>query len=148
MKSDISSIQVLELPYFKDEIGNLVVVEGMTTIPFSINRIFMISAPEGSVRGRHAHKLCSQFLISTRGSVEVLCDDGSTDNIFKLNHPSTGLFIPAGIWAEQKYMTQNASLTVLCDRIYEAEDYIRDYDNFLKYRQKLLAEDNVEGQNI
>lgn len=147
MKSDISSIQVLELPFFKDDIGNLVVVEGMTTIPFNIGRVFVISAPEGSVRGRHAHKLCSQLLISTRGSVEVLCNDGSTDNIFKLNHPSMGLFIPPGIWAEQNYKSPDALLTVLCDRIYETDDYIRDYDHFLKYRRELLVGDYVEGQN-
>ncbi len=145
MINTISSVQVLKLPYFLDEMGDLVVLEGMGHSPFGIARVFTIRAPEGFIRGRHAHKLCAQFLNSPCGSVEVFCNDGSNEAVFELNHPNIGLYIPPGIWAEQTYKTADALLMVLCDRIYEPDDYIRDYSDFLKYRQELLGRTEPTG---
>jgi dTDP-4-dehydrorhamnose 3,5-epimerase-like enzyme len=117
-------------------------------VPFAIARVFVVRAPEGAVRGQHAHKVCAQFLTCPRGSVEVICTDGANSAEFLLNHPNIGLYIPSGIWAEQRYRTKDAALTVLCDRGYEPEDYIREYPDFLSYRQNLIDRSNFGKKGV
>ena len=51
---------------------------------------------------------------------------------FKL--PDQGLFIPPTIWAAMNFIEQDTILMILCDRPYEKDDYIRDYDAFLSIR--------------
>jgi len=122
-------VKLIELPYHKENNGDLVVVEG-EIIPFSIKRVFNVRQQKGDIRGKHAHRHCSQLLICTNGAVEVKCDDISTTEIYVLDKPNFGLFIPPGIWADQKYIEDNTILTVLCDRPFEEADYIRNYDDF------------------
>ena len=122
-------VKLIELPYHKENNGDLVVVEG-EIIPFSIKRVFNVRQQKGDIRGKHAHRHCSQLLICTNGAVEVKCDDISTTEIYVLDKPNFGLFIPPGIWADQKYIENNTILTVLCDRPFEEADYIRNYDDF------------------
>ncbi len=138
----ISSVYLVKLPHHFEDNGDLVVMEGLVNVPFTIARVFVVRAPEGAVRGQHAHKACAQFLICPRGAVEIDCSDGSQSAEFYLNHPNIGLYIPPGIWAEQRYKTKDAALTVLCDRIYEPEDYIREFPVYLVYRQELLDRSN------
>ena len=130
-------VKLIELPYLKENNGDLVVVEG-NIIPFNMSRVFTVRASKDSVRGEHAHRHCSQLLICTNGSVEVKCDDTRTTEIYVLDKPNFGLFIPPGIWADQKYIEDNTTLTVLCDRPYEEADYIRNYDDF-----KLFSKQNI-----
>ena len=134
----ISSVYLVKLPHHFEDNGDLVVMEGLINVPFTIARVFVVRAPEGAVRGQHAHKACAQFLTCPRGAVEIDCTDGTQSVGFVLNHPNIGLYIPPGIWAEQRYKTRDAALTVLCDRIYETEDYIRDFSAYLTYRKVLL----------
>ena len=134
----ISSVYLVKLPHYFEDNGDLVVMEGLVNVPFTIARVFVVRAPEGAVRGQHAHKACAQFLTCPIGAVEVDCSDGNQSAEFNLNHPNIGLYIPPGIWAEQRYKTKDATLTVLCDRIYEQEDYIRDFHSYLNYRQELF----------
>lgn len=143
----VSSVYLVKLPHYFEDNGDLVVMEGLINVPFAIARVFVVRTPEGAVRGQHAHKACAQFLTCPRGSVEVVCTDGTDSAEFELNHPNVGLYIPPGIWAEQRYKTRDAALTVLCDRVYEAEDYIREYSEFLIYRQELLESSNAGGRD-
>lgn len=144
----ITSVSLVKLPHHFEDNGDLVVMEGMVNVPFTIARVFVVRAPEGSVRGQHAHKACAQFLTCPRGSVEVVCNDGLHTAEFVLNHPNMGLYIPSGIWAEQRYKTEDAALTVLCDRAYEPEDYIREYSEFLAYRQELVKRCNFGNKGV
>ena len=123
-------VKLIELSYLKENNGDLVVVEG-EIIPFSIKRVFNVRQQKGDIRGRHAHRHCSQLLICTNGAVEVKCDDSRTTEIYVLDKPNFGLFIAPGIWADQKYIENNTILTVLCDRPFEEADYIRNYDDFM-----------------
>lgn len=126
--------QFIDLPYHPDENGDLVVVEGGRHVPFAIARLFVVRAPQGAVRGQHAHKNCAQFLTCSSGKVEVRCTDGRTTETFVLDAPRRGLLVPPGIWAEQVYLESGSVLTVLCDSPYDAADYLRDYQDFLAYR--------------
>ena len=124
-------VKLIELPYHKEINGDLVVVEGENSvIPFSIKRVFNVRAQKGNIRGRHAHRHCSQLLICTNGAVEVKCDNNSTTETYVLDKPNIGLFIEPGIWADQKYIENNTILTVLCDRPFEEADYLRNYEDF------------------
>jgi dTDP-4-dehydrorhamnose 3,5-epimerase-like enzyme len=119
------------------ENGELTVIEGLKEIPYNIRRVFFVRGDKGAIRGMHAHRECSQFLICLMGKIRVVCDDGSTQKDFELENPSTGLLIPPGIWSTQAYESTNSVLAVLCDKSYDPSDYIREYDQFLAYTSKL-----------
>ena len=130
-------VKLIELPYHKENNGDLVAVDGeCNVIPFSIKRVFNVRAQKGNIRGRHAHRQCSQLLICTNGSIEVKCDDGSTNDLYVLDKPNFGLLIAPGVWAEQRYMENNTILTVLCDRPFEEVDYLRNYEDFKLFAKK------------
>ena len=130
-------VKLIELPYHKENNGDLVAVEGESNvIPFSIKRIFNVRAQKGNIRGRHAHRQCSQLLICTNGSIEVKCDDGNTNELYVLDKPNFGLLIAPGVWAEQRYMENNTILTVLCNRPFEEVDYLRNYEDFKIFAKK------------
>jgi dTDP-4-dehydrorhamnose 3,5-epimerase-like enzyme len=130
----ISAVRPIELPYHVDDNGDLVVMGGLVHVPFAIARVFVVRALVGAIRGQHAHKNCTQFLTCPLGSVQVRCDDGKLISNFLLDHPNVGLLVPPGIWAQQTYLALDSVLTVLCDRPYEPQDYIRDYSEFMTYR--------------
>src|SRR4051812_26641800 len=113
-----------------DDNGVLCVYECGRHVPFDIRRVFTISARHGDVRGDHAHKKCTQLLVCVSGQIHVACDDGSVVSEYLLDGMGVGLLVPPGIWATEKYLENDAVLMVLCDRGYEAEDYIRDYKDF------------------
>ena len=115
---------------FDDPNGVLCVYEGGREVPFDIRRVFAVTAGAGDTRGDHAHKQCTQLLVCLSGEINVSCDDGYTVTEFRLDNMDDGLLIPPGIWARQKYVDEGAMLMVLCDRGYEADDYIRDYNDF------------------
>jgi len=132
--ADISAVKEVELPIFSAENGELIVMEALIHVPFKIARLFLVHAPAGSIRGRHAHRACSQFLTSPVGNIEVVCYDGKTTATFLLNRPNIGLLVPPGIWAEQNYLKPDSILSVLCDQLYDEGDYIRDAQKFQDYR--------------
>jgi len=134
----MKSVRLIEFPIFEEDNGELSVFEyGTELIPFTIKRVFNVRSEKGSVRGMHAHRLCSQMLICSNGSIEVLCDDLSNKTVFLLDKPNYGLVVPPGIWAEQKYIDHNSTMTVICDRPYESEDYISDYSQFRNFVRNL-----------
>ena len=128
----MKNVNLIRLDNHKNHDGNLVVLEGSSKeIPFSINRVFNVHTSNiGLRRGKHAHKLCTQLLICSNGSIEVFCDNFFEKKIFNLNQPNIALIISPGVWAEQKCLEENSVLTVLCDRPYEMLDYIHDYEEY------------------
>lgn len=138
-------MRLTKLPIHLQEKGWLVAVEGSQTAPFSIARIFFVQGNNGIIRGKHAHKLCSQFLICSSGKVLINCTDGSNKFEFLLDQPNLGLLIPPGIWSEQNYLHDNTVLTVLCDRPYEVQDYIHKYSEFLSIR-KVMSQDDIDSK--
>jgi dTDP-4-dehydrorhamnose 3,5-epimerase-like enzyme len=132
----INDIKLVELSHYRENNGDLTVIEGLTNTPFSIARVFLVRADTDSIRGLHAHKVCAQFLTCSSGGIEVFCDDGTNTVRFMLNHPKLGLYLPPGIWAQQTYLQPNSILSVLCDHAYDALDYIRDYQQFKNYRKE------------
>lgn len=119
--------------------GEVIVAEAAAQVPFRIERIFTLTPPAGAVRGRHAHRLCSQFMICVSGAVDVVCEDGNSKKTFAMNRRNQALLVPPGLWNTVQFRHNESVLIVLCDRIYEADDYIRDYSEFLSFRESVRA---------
>lgn len=115
-----------------DARGSLTVGEVPTEVPFSPARYFAVfGVPSIELRGEHAHKRCQQFLICLHGSCRVLLDDGQQRTEATLDRPDMGVFMPEMIWGTQYRYSQDAVLLVFASRPYEADDYLRTYDEFL-----------------
>ncbi len=115
-----------------DARGALTVGEVPTEVPFSPARYFVVfDVPSMELRGEHAHKACQQFLICLHGSCRVLLDDGHSRCEVTLDRPDMGVFMPEMIWGTQYRYSPDAVLLVFASRAYEAEDYLRTYDDFL-----------------
>ena len=130
---NLSDLKLISFPEFDSSEALLVVYEGSKKVPFNISRLFTVKASEKCVRGFHAHKECTQVLIIQNGECRVTCDDGTNRKEIILNKSSEGLLIPATIWAEQEYQPGTV-LMVLTDKHYDENDYLRDYNEFLNFR--------------
>lgn len=124
-------IKLISLPKIEDRRGNLSFIE-KDCIPFDIKRVYYLyDVPSGAYRGGHAHKNLQQFLIALSGSFEVILNDGKTKKTIMLNKPDVGLLIPSGIWRELDNFSSGSVCLVLASDIYEEEDYIRDFNEFV-----------------
>ena len=129
----VSGVKIFKFPEVSDLRGNLTFAETPGLLPFSPHRFFLIyDVPGKEVRGEHAHKELHQFMICIKGSCAVVVDDGNERCEIFLDKPTLGLYVPPMIWATQYKFTQNAVLLVLASDIYKADDYIRNYDEYLK----------------
>lgn len=134
-KKTIFDCDLLYLEQKGDRSGHITAVNNNVEIPFNINRIFYLyDIPGGESRGAHAHKECHQFLIAVSGSFEVLLDDGKTKRQILLNRPDIGLHIPPGIWASEINFSSGSICLVLASHGYLETDYIRDYNEFLDFK--------------
>ena len=126
--------KITELQKVTDPRGNLTVAEGITQIPFEIARAYWVyDVPGGESRGGHAHKRLKQLVVATSGSFTVTLDNGREQKKYLLNHPWQGLLIDTGIWRTLDDFSSGAVCLVLASQRYEEDDYIYEYDDFLKY---------------
>jgi hypothetical protein len=135
MNNNIYNCSVIELPKIENPAGNITPIHNSLDIPFDIKRIFYLyDIPGGESRGAHAHKECHQFIIAASGSFEVVLDDGKNKRTVTLNRPYFGLHILPGIWAAEQGFSSGAICLVLTSHKYDEKDYIRNYIDFLKYK--------------
>ncbi len=115
--------------------GDLVAAESIKEIPFKPERVFFVHhVPNSKVRGEHAHKECKEFLIAVQGSVNVILDNGREREDYLLSDPNIGLFIDSGVWTIQYKYSRDAILLVLASNHYDSSDYIRDYNEFIAWK--------------
>lgn len=125
---------IITLPKIVDPRGNLTVSEGMKNIPFDIRRVYWTyDVPGGESRGGHAHKTCKEFIIAVSGSFDVTLDDGKERKTYHLNHPWQGLYVETGIWRTLDDFSSGAVCLVLASELFDIEDYIYEYPDFLRY---------------
>ena len=93
----------------------------------------MYDTKPGVTRGYHAHKNLEQILICIHGSCKIRLDNGSEKKIVPLEKPYEGLYVANNIWREMFDFSEDAVLMVLASELYDANDYIRDYDEFLEF---------------
>ena len=133
---NVSDCSIIELDkHHSDRKGNLTVVENGITLPFDVKRVYYLyDVPGGESRGSHAHKELEQFVVAASGSFRVTLDDGKSKRTFYLNRPYQGLIIKPGLWRDLDDFSSGAVCMVLASDVYKAEDYIRNYQEFLRYR--------------
>ena len=128
--------QIINLPKFLDARGNLSFIEQEKHIPFVIKRAYWIyDVPGGECRGGHAYRNNEEFIISLSGSFDVVLNDGTEKKVFSLNRSYHGLYVPKGLWREMENFSTNSLALILSSTDYDARDYIRDYDEFLKLKR-------------
>ena len=131
---NLNGVQMLDFPQHGDERGHLVVVEGLKDIPFEIKRMFYIYGSDTNVvRGRHANRKSEFVLINVAGQSKVRVDDGrGNEAVFSINRPHTGLYLPKMVWKDMYDFSADSVLLVLSNEAYDPNEYIRDYDAFVK----------------
>lgn len=137
-KNTVFDCSIIELDkHHSDRKGNLTVVENGITLPFDVKRVYYIyDVPGGESRGAHAHKALEQLIVAASGSFTVTLDDGTNKKSFYLNHPYQGLYVKPGMWRDLDDFSSGAVAMVLASEIYQKEDYIRDYQEFLEFRNE------------
>ena len=129
--------RLLDVPNFSDMRGDLGVLECGPALPFAVKRLFYVyNVPGSEVRGAHAHKRCHQFLVAVAGSLHLVADNGAAREEFVLDSPKQGLYLPAGVWGTQYRYAPGTVCLVLASQPYDAADYVRDYDDYLRWRRR------------
>ena len=129
----VGGVTVHRFKYIGDMRGDLSVGEFSKEIPFEPKRYFLVfNVPSEKTRGEHAHFRCHQFLICVKGTCSVVVDDGKQRREVELNQPNIGIYLPPMTWGIQYKYSSDAVLLVFASHYYEADDYIRNYDDFIK----------------
>lgn len=135
-KYSVFDCTIVELDkHHSDRKGNLTVVENGVTLPFDVKRVYYLyDVPGGESRGAHAHRELEQLIIAASGSFTVTLDDGQNKRSFFLNRPYQGLYVKPGLWRDLGDFSSGAVCMVLASEVYDAADYIRDYEEFVCFR--------------
>ena len=130
--STIQNCKIVFIPKIVDPRGNLSVIEN-DVIPFKIKRVYYLyDVPSGAERGGHSHKEQQEFLVALSGSFDVILNDGNQQKTITLNKPFEGLLITNEIWRELKNFSSGAVCLVIASDVFEEEDYIREFKEFLE----------------
>jgi WxcM-like, C-terminal len=125
----------MPLPRIDRVQGNITAVESARDIPFALRRVYYLyDVPGGKDRGGHAHRALEQIIIACLGAFDVVLDDGRAKRTVTLNRAHTGLYLSPGIWREIRNFSSGAVCLVLASARYEEGDYIRDYEDFVRFK--------------
>ncbi len=126
--------EIAPLVKITDPRGNLTICEGLQDVPFEIKRVYWsYDVPEGKDRGAHAHKDLWQLIVAVHGSFTVNLDNGREKASVKLSHPWEGLIVKPGTWRTIEDYSDGGVCMVLASEHYDENDYIRDYDEFVRW---------------
>ena len=135
--SDSLQNNIISLPKILDERGNLSFLENGSPIPFEIQRVhWLYDVPGGERRGGLAYKETEEFIIALSGSFDVHVDNGSTQESIGLNRSYMGVYIPKGMWRAIDNFSTNAVALIVASTLYDPNDAIRDYQEFIEWRQR------------
>jgi len=135
VKSSVYDCSVIELPINYRVKGNITVIENGKNIPFETRRVYYLyDVPAGEFRGGHAHKDLKQLIVAASGSFNVILFDGKVRRTVTLNRPFYGLLVVPGIWRELDDFSSGSVCLVLASHEYNAEDYIRDYQEYISWK--------------
>lgn len=132
----IDDVKIIELPKFLDARGNLSFVENYKQIPFEIKRTYWIyDVPGGENRGGHAFFENQEVVIALSGAFDVVVDDGVNKKTIRLDRSYYGLYIPQGLWRTMENFSTNSFALEFGSILYQEDDYIREYNDFLNQKQ-------------
>lgn len=129
----IHDVGLVDLPRIPDPRGNLTFLESEVQVPFPIQRVFYLyDVPGGETRAGHAHHTLQEFFIAASGSFDVVVNDGKQSATHSLRRSYSGLYVPGMLWRELVNFSSGSVCLVLCDQLYNPDDYIRDYDDYIR----------------
>ena len=114
---------IIELDKHHHEKGNITVVENSFTVPFDIQRTYYLYDIPGD-----------ESFGAASGRVTGTLDDGKVRRSFVLNRPYQGLLVVPGIWRTLDDFSSGAVWLVLASHIKDEHDQIRDYQDFIRYK--------------
>lgn len=127
--------QLVSLPKFLDERGNLSFLENDSHIPFEIKRVhWLYDVPGGETRGGLAYKETEEFIIALSGSFDVILDDGTEAVTIPLNRSYNGVYVPGGVWRTIDNFSTNSVALIVASSLYDPADVIRDYQAFKQWK--------------
>lgn len=136
MFSSVWNCGMFDLPKEHNRAGNLTALNNRVEIPFDIKRAYYLyDVPGGESRGGHAHRSLQQIMVAASGCFSVTLDDGKVKRTFTLNRPYQALYVVPGIWRTLDDFSSGSVCLVLASDKYDEADYIRDYNDFLQYKQ-------------
>ena len=128
--------EIIQLPKIEDFRGNLTYLQNGEHIPFEIQRTFWTyDVPGGFRRGGHAYHNQEEVIIALSGSFDVIINDGQKETKYSLNRSYYGLYLPPLTWRHMENFSTNALSLHLSSGIFIVEDYIRDFDEYVKLRR-------------
>ena len=120
---------------FLDDRGSLIPIE-FNSLPFIPIRAFVVSdVPKNTIRGNHSHYTTKQYLLCLEGQIEVILHDGINESKILLEK-NEGVLVPELIWDSQKFLTKKSQLVVFCSTNYDHDDYIFDFNKFIKIKKE------------
>lgn len=128
-------MNILQLRHFEDARGSLLPIE-FNDLPFVPKRLFVVNnVPINTVRGNHSHNVTQQLIICSKGEVDVTLHDGVKEQIYRLKQFEQ-ILVPALVWDSQKFLTLDAEILVLCSTLYDAKDYIFNFNEFKEIKKE------------
>jgi dTDP-4-dehydrorhamnose 3,5-epimerase-like enzyme len=125
---------IIHFPKIYNRAGNITPIQNGIEVPFDVKRVYYLyDIPGGESRGAHAHQKLQQVIVAASGSFDVTLDDGKNKKTINLNRPYFGLHIHPGMWRDISNFSSGAICLVLASEVYDENDYLRDYEEFLKY---------------
>jgi len=135
-KSITPKIENVKLPNHRRNDGCVTVFESFDAINFQIARCFTISeVPVGGTRGNHAHYKCTQIICCPTGQINIRWHDGNKWGLYKADNLETAIRVEPGVWVEVDFVKPNTVALVICDRPFEEDDYVDDFEKFKKYNK-------------
>jgi oxalate decarboxylase/phosphoglucose isomerase-like protein (cupin superfamily) len=127
--------RIIELNKVLDDRGNLTFIEEFKDIPFSISRTYWIyDVPGGEIRGAHAFKEQREFIVALSGSFDVVLNNGDGEKRYHMNRSYYGLYVPSMQWRFLDNFSTNSVALILTDKVFSEEDYIWDFNDFIKMK--------------
>ena len=134
----MGNVEIIDLPKISDSRGNLTFIESNSHIPFKIKRTYWIfDVPGGEIRGSHAFINSHEFIIALSGSFDVVLHDAKKEFKYNLSRSHYGLYIPNMLWRRIENFSTNSVALIVSNIGYDEEDYIRDFKEFKKIKNKI-----------
>tara|TARA_B110001469_G_scaffold78243_1_gene74107 strand:+ start:2333 stop:2758 length:426 start_codon:yes stop_codon:yes gene_type:complete len=135
--NNVFDCSIIDMSKINATTGNITVLENGVNVPFDVKRVYYLyDVPSGEERGGHAHYELEQYIVAASGSFDVILDDGVNQRRISLNRPNLALHIVPGLWRELDSFSSGSITLVLASEIYDEQDYIRNYTEYLKLKIK------------
>ena len=132
----IEKVKIIDLPKILDPRGNLSFLESNIHFPFEIKRTYWIyDVPGGEIRGSHAFKKSSEFIIALSGSFDVVLNDSKKEVKYSLNRSYYGLYVPNMLWRRLENFSTNSLALIVSSISYDQNDYIRNFKEYKKLNE-------------